>query len=477
MLKNLSSNTFTLNESIVTESKRAENVKVVFLSATAEKITKSSNSMYMFAQKCVEAGFEFLTIDPSNATIFKNQDCTYTVIDNEKTYTLSLYNTIIVPRRTVLKNSESRNFMYLLQGYGFFCLNTMEAFENCEDKYVTARKLKQFGVPTPRTTIISQSSFNKLEKKVEAVGGTFPIVCKILNGTQGIGVFIVDSLMSLRSTLQTMFKLSPKSDILLQEKIDTDFDMRVHVIFDGFGTYNNDDNNFKVIGCMQRNKLEGDFRSNYSLGSTAEKGKITDEQKLIAIHACKATGCRWAGVDLITDKHTGETYVIEVNSSPGTKGITTAAGDDVVGSILSMFKNFKYTIADSSVIGKYEYGKLKSLDKEVTIKFDVNKITSIIPCSSIKTDEENETVNFVFNDTTYTLPLIGLKNGNPFVNIDISFNETLYSDELFMLVEHPEITDSLIYAGTRFLSRISQNVSISASNYWILTDNILNFKD
>ena len=260
------------------ESKKAKDIQVVFLSARAEKTTKSSNSMFFFEDAAKKSGIKMITIDPSSSTIKKESDDNYKVTEkttDKKEYILKPSNTIVVPRRTVLKNSESKDFMLELQNAGFFCFNTLDAIETCEDKFLTYKKLKALGVPTPKTIVITNSSMNKLEEKVESIGGQFPIVCKILNGTQGVGVFIIDSMMSLKSTLQTMFKLSPKSDIILQEKINSDYDLRIHVIYEGFERMTTGTDGFKVIGCMKRNQLAGDFRSNYSLGSTAEKGELT----------------------------------------------------------------------------------------------------------------------------------------------------------------------------------------------------------
>ena len=71
---------------------------------------------------------------------------------------------------------------------------------------------------------------------------------------------IFDSMMSLRSCLQTMFKMSPKSDIILQEKINSEYDLRVHVLYKGFERITSGIDGFEVIGCMKRNLLDGDFR-------------------------------------------------------------------------------------------------------------------------------------------------------------------------------------------------------------------------
>lgn len=460
------------------ESKKANNIQVVFLSSRAEKTTKSSNSMFFFEAEAKKQGIKMITIDPSSSTIQKESDDSYKVVEssgNKGTYLLSPSNTIIVPRRTVLKNSESKDFMQELQSFGFFCFNTLDAIETCEDKFLTYKKLKAAGVPTPKTTVITSSSMDKLEDKVDSVGGQFPIVCKILNGTQGVGVFIVDSMMSLKSTLQTMFKLSPKSDIILQEKINSDYDLRVHVMYNGFERMTSGIDGFEVIGCMKRNQLAGDFRSNYSLGSTAEKGNLTPEQEKIAKMAAKATNCRWAGVDLICDSRTKQSYVIEVNSSPGTKGITTEAGDDVVGTIFNMFKDFKYTKYESEQVGSYETVTIKDLDNlDVVMKFDENKSFTELECSSVNAKDDD--VSFVFNGATYTKELSGLRKGEPMVEMNIKFNGTVYKNELVVLKQvNDNINKNIAIGGSKFLGRVTNNGTIADTSF-ILTDNTTNFE-
>ena len=460
------------------ESKKAKNIQVVFLSSRAEKTTKSSNSMFFFEDAAKKAGLTMITIDPSSSSISKGSDDSYNVVENgesKKNYTLSPTNTIIVPRRTVLKNIESRDFLTELQNDGFFVLNTLEAIDNCEDKFITYKKLKAAGVPTPKTAVVTSSSMNKLDDKIQAVGGGFPLIIKITKGTQGIGVAQVDSKISLKSILQAIFALVPKADILVQEKINSDYDLRVHVLYKGFERMTPGIENFEIIGCMQRNQLEGDFRSNYSLGSTAEKGHLSKEQEDIAKKAAKATGCRWAGVDLIMDSRTKQSYVIEVNSSPGTKGITTAAGDDVVGTLMDMFKDFKYTKYDSDQIGKYETVTFKDLNDGVdaAMKFDDNKSFTELECSSVNAKDDD--VTFVFNGVTYKMELSGMRKGDPMVEMSIRFNGTVYKNELVVLkTVNDNINVNIAVGGSKFLHRISDK-AVVVENPFILTDNTTNF--
>ena len=465
--------------SILNESKKAKDVQLLFLSARAEKTTKSSNSMFFFEDAAKKAGLKMITIDPSSATISTISDDKHRIVESgseKKSIEISPYNTICITRRTCIKNSESRDFVQELEKLGYVLINSLSCIESCEDKFITYKKLKAAGVPTPKTTVITSSSLNKLQDKVDFIGGTFPVIAKILNGTQGVGVMLFESMMSLRSCLQTLFKMSPKSDIILQEKINSDYDLRVHVLYKNFERMTTGIDNFEVIGCMQRNLLDGDFRSNYSLGSTAEKGYRTPEQEEIAKQAAKAVGARWAGVDLITDSRTKQSYVIEVNSSPGTKGITTAAGDDVVGILMDMFKDFKYTKYDSDQIGKYETVTLKNLGEgiDTIMKFDDNKSFTELECSSVNANDDN--VSFVFNGVTYKEELAGFRKNEPMIELNIKFNGTVYKNELTILKQiNNNINNNIVIGGSKFINRSTNNGTIAETPF-ILTDNTTNFE-
>lgn len=461
------------------ESKKAKDIQVVFLSSRAEKTTKSSNSMFFFEDAAKKAGLKMITIDPSSSTIKKDSGDNYKVIENgteKKTVTLNPNNTIIVPRRTVLKNMESRDFLTELQNDDFFVLNSLEAIDNCEDKFITYKKLVANGVTTPRTVAITPTSINKLQEKIDEIGGSFPIIMKLTRGTQGIGCSQIDSMISLKSVLQSIFAIAPKVDILLQEKINSDYDLRIHVLYKGFERMTPGIDNYEIIGCMKRNQLAGDFRSNYSLGSTAEKGALTPDQEKLAKMAAKATGCRWCGVDLIMDSRTKQSYVIEVNSSPGTKGITTQAGDDVVGTLMDMFKDFKYTKYDSDQIGKYETVTLKTLGEGVdtVMKFDDSRNFTELECSSVNSNDD--TATFVFNGITYTEDLSGVRKGNPMIEMNIKFNGTVYKNELVVLKQvNDNINRNIITGGLKFIHRISDKAVIVDDSF-ILTDNTTNYE-
>jgi hypothetical protein len=176
------------------------------------------------------------------------------------------------------------------------------------------------------------------------------------------------------------------------------------------------------------------------------------------------------------DSRTKQSYVIEVNSSPGTKGITTAAGDDVVGTLMDMFKDFKYTKYDSDQIGKYETVTLKNLNDGVdaVMKFDDSKTFTELECSSVNATDDD--VTFLFNGVTYKAELSGMRKGNPMIELNIKFNGTIYKNELVVLkTVNDNINKNVAVGGSKLLHRISDK-AVVVDNSFILTDNTTGFE-
>lgn len=314
------SNSNDLNDAdLITESKRSkEPINLVFLSGHATMDKLSPSAKYIMAE-CEKQGVNFIPADCRNCELRKNASNDISIIDDRfgTEYHVSPLNTVILPRKTILDNTHTRDILSQFEDFGFFVINQLDAFESCENKYVTYRKLKTNGVSTPRTVIVQRDDIDKLEEKVNKIGGNFPIVGKVLAGTQGVGVFIIESMMSLRSVLQTMFAINPNNEFILQEKINSKYDLRIHVLNDSYERIK-DSSKYRTIGIMQRNQVKGDFRTNVHLGGSSEQGYATPEQLQLAYDAAKACNCRWCGVDLITDEVTGKSYIIEINTSPGT---------------------------------------------------------------------------------------------------------------------------------------------------------------
>ena len=123
----------------------------------------------------------------------------------------------------------------------------------------------------------------------------------MLSGSHGIGVSIVESMESLKSVIQTIWKANKDVELLIQEKIESDYDLRIHVLTSRFNSPSPSDTDSVILCYMRRNRVNKDFRTNYSLGGTVEKTEITPEQEELSIASARAVGCNWCGVDIIVD--------------------------------------------------------------------------------------------------------------------------------------------------------------------------------
>lgn len=457
---------------LINESKKVDNVQLLYLST----ITKST-FFKMLQAKCKEFGITFLYADPETSTIEKKDNNNFVLISDSNTYNISVKNTIVLPRLTILKNSNTKNFLKDMENYGFFVLNNLESYENCENKYTTYKVLTAHGISTPKTTVVTCDDMCRLEKKVNVIGGEFPVVCKLLDGKKGIGVFIIDSYMSLKSTLETVFKLVPTAEILLQKKIESDYDLRIHVFNNSYNRVSNNTESYEIIGVMRRNKIDGDFRTNFSLGGTIEAFELTEEQKTLAVRTAAAVKCRWCGVDMIIDKTTGENYIIEVNASPGVKGITSVSKTPPVDYIFNFLQQFKYINTTSTIIGYEESATLllSGNNYNTPVKFDINNELSIIASPSILYKEKDKKIAVTLGNMVTELPIIGTFIDNTgkvvyMVNCDVEFNDVKYRNVLFNVCQVEANADQFITMGNSFLVRLGSRVAVDPNNSYLVTD-------
>lgn len=196
-------------------------------------------------------------------------------------------------------------------------LNESVAISRSRDKLRSLQLLARKGVGLPVTAFAHMSA--KPEEIIEMVGGA-PVVIKLLEGTQGIGVVLGETETAAESMIQAFGGL--KANILVQEFIKEagGTDIRCLVIGD------------KVVAAMKRTGKEGDFRSNLHRGGSAKMVKITPEERSTAVRSAKIMGLNVAGVDLLRANH--GPVVMEVNSSPGLEGVEAASGIDVAGKII-----------------------------------------------------------------------------------------------------------------------------------------------
>ncbi|BBN80582.1 putative alpha-L-glutamate ligase [Pseudoalteromonas sp. A25] len=204
---------------------------------------------------------------------------------------------------------------------GVYPLNESVAITRSRDKLRSLQLLSRKGVGMPITGFASKP--DDVKDLLEMVGGT-PVVIKLLEGTQGIGVVLAETRKAAESVIEAFMGL--KANIMVQEYIKEagGADIRCFVIGD------------KVIAAMKRQAQEGEFRSNLHRGGSASLVRITPEERKTAVAAAKAMGLNVAGVDLLRSSR--GPLVMEVNSSPGLEGIEKATGKDIAGMIIDFIE-------------------------------------------------------------------------------------------------------------------------------------------
>ena len=177
--------------------------------------------------------------------------------------------------------------------------------------------LAQKSIPMPVTSFAH--SPQETSELIKMVGGA-PVVVKLLEGTQGVGVVLAETTNAAESLINAFKSL--KANILVQEfvKEADGKDIRCFVIDD------------KVVASMQRIAPPGDFRANIHRGGAATEVKITTEERKIAIQSAKIVGLKVAGVDII--RSASGPKVLEINSSPGLEGIESTTGQDIAGQMI-----------------------------------------------------------------------------------------------------------------------------------------------
>ena len=213
---------------------------------------------------------------------------------------------------------------------GVISANQSQAITRSRDKLRCMQILSGAGLGLPTTGFARTAS--DVDDLINMVGGA-PLVIKLLEGTQGIGVVLAETKKAASSVIEAFYGLG--NNILIQEYIKEakGTDIRAFVV-DG-----------KVVGAMKRTAKEGEFRSNLHRGGTAEIVKLTAKEKQTAIAAATAMGLTVAGVDMLPSAR--GPLILEVNSSPGLEGIEKATQKDIAGEIIK-YLEAQYEIKQQS---------------------------------------------------------------------------------------------------------------------------------
>jgi len=208
---------------------------------------------------------------------------------------------------------------------GVYPLNESVAIGRSRDKLRSMQLLARDGIGLPVTTFAHDP---KQTENVLKLAGGAPLVIKLLEGTQGIGVVLADTDRSAKSVIEAF--RGAGVNILVQEFIKESGGTDIRALVVGG----------KVVAAMERKGAEGEFRSNLHRGGSAKTIKISPEERSVAIRSAKSMGLNVCGVDMLRSNH--GPVVMEVNSSPGLEGVEKATGIDIAGKIIDFLeKNAK----------------------------------------------------------------------------------------------------------------------------------------
>lgn len=266
--------------------------------------------------------------------------------------------TLVFSRLGVWGESECEHVVKLLQDRGFLVLNPIRNSALASNKYETATFLKKCGISQPKYCLITKEILSDHELFVSNMREIYEnfsedsnknkdldVVVKILDGHGGTGVFLTNC-KRLLAILQAIFAIDPERQLLIQEKLEADGgDLRIHVL-----TLRSKQ---IVLGSMKRLQLKGDFRSNVSLGADVVRVKLTEEQEKLAKNVALLSGLPWCAVDIMHTKD-GKDYVLEVNASPGTLGVSELLGENIITKIISELDNPSDFVLQDKVAGYIE---------------------------------------------------------------------------------------------------------------------------
>ena len=379
--------------------------------------------------------------------------------DDNKGFEISDDNTVAIVRGSVASRDAWLDMVSQLEKIGICCVNSRATIQMCADKYWTALRLADAGVPTPKTALLQ--SEETLQASLDIIGEEYPMILKTLRGSKGIGVIFIESKRQLSSLIQLLWKQDESTEILLQSYIKSDFDVRVIVL------------NGEIQAAMRRDVLKGDFRSNYSQGAKVKEYKLNDEEIAICLNADKAVNGVWTAVDFIKDGK--DTFVLEVNSSPGTEGIEKATGKNLIKELVIHFQNrenWRYTALE---IGHREMVTIKPFGN-LEAKFDTGNSASASTIHADNIDVNGKKITWSYEGKTVTSKLQrtvkvdvgGLNNYTEeryAILLDIEFVGTIYKN-VEILLDNREGRSPILF-NRDFMKR--SNVMVNPQRKYIVT--------
>lgn len=337
-----------------------------------------------------------------------------TISDDKEKFTISKesnVDTLIFSRLGVQGKDQCEHIVTLLQDRGFLVLNPVRYSALACDKYESACLFKKGNIPQPNFTLMTKDILYDEELYKNAMHDVYPqwdikntdknedlgVVVKILDGHGGTGVALIDG-KKLYAWLQLVFAVNPEQRLLIQKKEEADGgDIRVHVL-----TLRNKQ---VILAAMKRIKINNDFRSNVSLGATAEPVKLTPEQEQIALRTAQLSKLPWCAVDIMplvkgSNKELGNNVVLEINASPGTAGISDVMKENFINILLNELDDPSEFMLQDKTAGFIESANVRFDDKfnmDFLAKLDTGNSTKASTLEVGEFSDDGKYVEFSLN--------------------------------------------------------------------------------
>ena len=357
----------------------------------------------------------------------KEDESEITIKDDDEELLITEQNntdTLVIARLGVQEEYDCEHIVKLLQDRGFLVLNPVQYAAIACNKYETAVLLQKGSIPQPNFTLMTkdilydEGLFNNAMKEVfkdwdpkdKDKNEDKEMVIKILDGHGGTGVFLSNG-KKFYAVLQTLFAIKSDAQLIIQRKEEADGgDIRVHVL-----TLNDRQ---VILAAMKRVKLGGDFRSNVSLGATAEKVKLTPEQEQIALKTAKLSKMPWCAVDIMplvkgSNPDLGDNVVLEINASPGTDGISEVIGENFVRVMINQLKDPKEFYLQDKIAGFLESVTIdwgNGVKKEYLAKLDTGNGAHASHIEVGEYLEKGKKVTFTVDGKEFTFDVIDHSN-------------------------------------------------------------------
>ena len=445
------------------EEKKKDKLRVLVISKKEED-GELSRTVKRISDEGKKLGHEVFVVDIDGTFVTYEED-THRIynISEDTGFDISSTDTIAIIRGSVKLKSSYLDLLSQLEKIGICMINSRETVGICADKYRTYLKLQEYGLIQPKTSLIASVehkdvAFEKLDTK-------YPIVMKTLSGSKGVGVLFIESERSYDSLVQLLYHQNPNVDLIIQEYIKTEKDIRV-IVLGGL-----------IVASMERKVIEGDFRSNVSQGGKVAKYKLTDLEKEQCLLASKAVNGVWTAVDFIPSKDpkTKPPYILEVNHSPGTEGIEEASGENIVKQVVQHFEDVKNRIKVPEQCGYFEIVRIEPFGKLVA-KFDTgNSSMPVIHAKDIKVKDGK--ITFSHNGKThetkhygkYTAVTGAGEDDRWVVELDMEFAGTIYPEIRFGLDNREDLSSDVLL-NREIMSRI--NVMVNPRRKYVVTAKI-----